>query len=331
MEKRILGRTGLEVSVLTFGCGAVGGLMPKGDPADQRRAVELALEAGVNFFDTAPLYGNGTSETNLGHILKDLKPDIVLGTKVRLKPGETADVPGAVKRSVEESLQRLQQDHVDILQLHNPIAITPGEGDLTPDQVLQDVLPALQQMKQDGKTRFIGMTAIGETQALAAVVEAAAFDTGQIVYNMLNPSASSAIGAGFPGQDYDGLLTRAEAAGMGAIVIRSLAGGALSGSEERHPLGMPVVAPIGSGADYAADAARARQFSSLLEAAGCESLVELAIRYVATNQAVPTFQVGLATVEQFQKAAAAVEKGPLPEAVLSAIAELQAGFAGGEA
>ena len=330
MEKRVLGRTGLEVSVLTFGCGAVGGLMPKGDPADQRRAVELALEAGVNFFDTAPLYGNGTSETNLGHILKDLKPDIVLGTKVRLKPGETADVPGAVKRSVDESLQRLQQTHVDLLQLHNPLAMTPGEGELSPDQVLQDVLPALEQIKQEGKTRYIGMTAIGETEALNQVVDAKAFDTGQIIYNMLNPSAATPIAAGFPGQDYDGLLTRAEAAGMGAIVIRSLAGGALSGSEERHPLGMPVVAPIGSGDDYAADAARARQFSALLEAAGCESLVELAIRYVASNAKVPTFQVGLATVEQFQKAAAAVEKGALPADVLSAIAELQAGFANSE-
>lgn len=329
MEKRILGRTGLKVSVLTFGCGAVGGLMPKGDPADQRRAVELALEAGVNFFDTAPLYGNGTSETNLGHILKDLKPDIVLGTKVRLKPEETADVSAAVKRSVEESLQRLQQDYVDLLQLHNPIALNPGEGDLTPDQVLQDVLPALQQAKQEGKTRFIGMTAIGETEALTQVVEAEVFDTGQIVYNMLNPSASSAIGDGFPGQDYDGLFTHAEAAGMGAIVIRSLAGGALSGSVERHPLGMPVVAPIGSGADYAADAARARQFLPLLEASGCESLVELAIRYVVSNRSVPTFQVGLATVEQFQNAAASVDKGALPESVLSAIAELQAGFASG--
>ncbi len=327
MEKRVLGRTGLEVSVLTFGCGAVGGLMPKGDPADQRRAVELALEAGVNFFDTAPLYGNGTSETNLGHILEELKPDILLGTKVRLKPGDTADVPGAVARSVEESLQRLQQTHVDLLQLHNPIAMRPAEGDLSPDQVLQDVVPALERAKRDGKTRFIGMTAIGETEALTQVVEAEAFDTGQIVYNMLNPSASSAITAEFPGQDYDGLLARAEAAGMGAIVIRSLAGGALSGSEDRHPLGMPVVAPIGSGDDYAADAARARQFSALLEAAGCESLVELAIRYVASNAKVPTFQVGLATVEQFQKAAAAIEKGPLPADVLSAIAEIQAGFA----
>lgn len=329
MEKRILGRTGLNVSLLTFGCGAVGGLMPKGDPADQMRAVELALEAGVNFFDTAPLYGNGTSETNLGHVLKALRPDIILGTKVRIAPDQKGDIAGAVQRSVEESLTRLQQDHVDLLQLHNPVAHAPGDWDLSPDQVLQDVVPALEQMKQDGKTRFIGMTAIGETAALHEVVDAALFDTGQIVYNVLNPSSGRPIGAGFPGQDYDGLLARAKAAGMGAIVIRSVAGGALSGSEERHPLGMPVVAPIGSGADYAADVGRARQFLPLLEAAGCESLVELAIRYVASNADVPTFQVGLATVEQFQKAAEAVKKGALSGNVLSAIAELQAGFATG--
>ena len=106
-----------------------------------------------------------------------------------------------------------------------------------------------------------------------------------------------------------------------------MAGGALSGSEERHPLGMPVVAPIGSGADYAADAARARCFLPALEASGCESLVELAIRYVAGNRDVPTLQVGIATVEQFAKAAEAIAKGPLPEDVLAKIADVQAGFA----
>ena len=68
MQKRKLGRTGLDISLLTFGCGAVGGLMTKGDPADQMHAVRRALEVGVNFFDTAPLYGNGASETNVERI-----------------------------------------------------------------------------------------------------------------------------------------------------------------------------------------------------------------------------------------------------------------------
>ena len=76
MEMRTLGRTGVKVSVLGFGCGAVGGMMVKGSPADQERAVARALEASVTFFDTAPMYGNGASETNLGRVLAKLKPEI---------------------------------------------------------------------------------------------------------------------------------------------------------------------------------------------------------------------------------------------------------------
>src|SRR5215207_9082675 len=75
MEKRTLGRTGLQVSVLGFGCGAVGGLMVRGNPADQERAVARALEAEVNYFDTAVQYGDGASERNLGRVLKNLRRD----------------------------------------------------------------------------------------------------------------------------------------------------------------------------------------------------------------------------------------------------------------
>jgi aryl-alcohol dehydrogenase-like predicted oxidoreductase len=69
MEKRTLGRTGLKVSVLGFGCGAVGGLMVRGSPADQERAVARATELGIDYFDTAAMYGNGESERNLGRVI----------------------------------------------------------------------------------------------------------------------------------------------------------------------------------------------------------------------------------------------------------------------
>ena len=74
MELRLFGRTGLRLSVLGFGCGAVGGLMVRGDPLDQERTVARAIDAGVNYFDTAVQYGNGESEKNLGRILQSLKP-----------------------------------------------------------------------------------------------------------------------------------------------------------------------------------------------------------------------------------------------------------------
>src|SRR5437763_10785678 len=105
MQTRKLGRTGLHVSVLTFGCGAVGGLMTRGAPADQERAVARALEVGVNHFDTAPAYGDGASEENLGRVLGALKPDVIVSTKVRLPLN--ADIGAAVAASLEASLKRL--------------------------------------------------------------------------------------------------------------------------------------------------------------------------------------------------------------------------------
>ena len=84
MEMRVFGRTGLKLSVLGFGCGAVGGLMVRGDPRDQERTIARAIASGVNYFDTAVQYGNGESEKNLGRVLQRLKPaNVTVGTKVR--------------------------------------------------------------------------------------------------------------------------------------------------------------------------------------------------------------------------------------------------------
>src|SRR5246127_3357872 len=100
MELRVFGRTGMQGSVLGFGCGAVGGLMVRGDHADQERTVARALDAGVNYFDTAVQYGDGESEKNLGRILKKLKPtNVFVGTKVRLKPEEFSRIGTAIAAS----------------------------------------------------------------------------------------------------------------------------------------------------------------------------------------------------------------------------------------
>src|SRR6201993_2499038 len=106
MERRKLGRTGLEVSALGYGAGAVGGLFTKGDAADQERAVARAIEAGINYFDTAALYGNGESEKNLGRVLKALKANVVLGTKVRLSAAHRADIAKGVEQGMDDSLKR---------------------------------------------------------------------------------------------------------------------------------------------------------------------------------------------------------------------------------
>ena len=109
MQLRVFGRTGMQLSVLGFGCGAVGGFMVRGDPADQERTVARAIAAGVNYFDTAVQYGDGESEKNLGRILQKLKPaNVAVGTKVRLPPGEFGRIADAVTTSLEGSLARLR-------------------------------------------------------------------------------------------------------------------------------------------------------------------------------------------------------------------------------
>src|ERR1700745_1039278 len=123
MQLRVFGRSGMQVSVLGFGCGAVGGFMVRGDPADQERTVARAIAAGVNYFDTAVQYGNGESEKNLGRILQNLKPaDVVVGTTVRAPPSASARSAETKTKSLEASLARLRLDWVDIFYLHNVIA-----------------------------------------------------------------------------------------------------------------------------------------------------------------------------------------------------------------
>src|SRR3984957_16019948 len=113
MEMRTFGRTGLKLSVLGFGCGAVGGIMVRGDPADQQRTVARALAAGVNYFDTAVQYGDGESEKNLGRVLQTLKPaGAIVGTKVRLPEADFGRVADAVTKSLEGSLARLRLERV---------------------------------------------------------------------------------------------------------------------------------------------------------------------------------------------------------------------------
>src|SRR3978361_1771600 len=113
MQMRTFGRTGMQLSLLGFGCGAVGGFMVRGDPAEQERTVARALAAGVNYFDTAVQYGDGESEKNLGRVLQKLKPaNVVVGTKVRIPPGEFGRIADAVTKSLEGSLARLHLDHV---------------------------------------------------------------------------------------------------------------------------------------------------------------------------------------------------------------------------
>jgi aryl-alcohol dehydrogenase-like predicted oxidoreductase len=311
MEYRVLGRTNLRVSVLGFGCGNVGGLMVRGSRAERERAVGRALELGVNFFDTAPAYGDGVSEEHLGETLEALGARCLVATKVRLGAEGLADPAAAVTRSLETSLRRLRRDRVDLLQLHDPIRVARDGGGPGADEVLDRILPAFEALRGAGKIGFVGMTAIGDTPAVHQVLAAGAVDSAQVCFNLLNPSAGVAVPAGFPGQDFDRLLTRTRAEQMGVVVIRVLAGGALSGELARHPIAVPSVEPIASGPDYATDVGRARALRVLVDEGHAASLVEAALRFPLGSDAVSTVLLGYSSLEHLEGAAAAMAKGPL--------------------
>jgi aryl-alcohol dehydrogenase-like predicted oxidoreductase len=314
MENRALGRTGLSVSALGFGCGDVGGLIVRGAAKERERAVARAIELGVNYFDTAASYGNGQSETHLGQTLKALGARVYVGTKFRLAPEDLRDAPRAIERSLDASLARLGMDSVDLLQLHNPIR--PAQGGPTPRDVLETVVPALQRLRQSGKIRFYGFTANGDTDALHAIVGAGTMHTAQVFLNLLNPSAARRAPNGFPAHDFRQLLLAMKQQGMGAIVVRVAAGGALSGTTARHALAMPNVAPIASGPDYAADVERAAAFDALVRDGHAGSVIEASMRFALASDAVSTILLGYSTLEHLESAAAAVNRGPLSPAAL---------------
>ena len=155
IPKRPLGNTGLNVSILGFGASPLGGVFHDVDPEEGTRAIETAFERGINFFDTSPFYGDTKSESALGVGLAKLPRDaIVVATKVGRYGADTFDFSAKrVKKSVDESLERLQLDYIDLIQCHD-MEFVPL------DQIVQETIPALQGLKKEGKVRHIGITGL---------------------------------------------------------------------------------------------------------------------------------------------------------------------------
>jgi len=218
---------------------------------------------------------------------------------------------------------------VDLLQLHNNIVGERGTGPVSVGAVIGEVIPALQALQSQGKTRFWGITALGDTGALHRVLDAASLHTAQVCYNLLNPSAGVEVPAGFPPQDFRRVLERARERRVGVIVIRVLAGGALSGVATRHPVAVPSVEPIASGPDYGSDVERAQGLRALVNEGHSASLVEASLRFALSHDAVSTVLLGYSSLEHLEYAAAVVAKGPLPASALARLGSLWAGWARG--
>jgi len=161
MKYRPLGNTGLSVSILSFGCGPLGGVYGQVDADEAKKAVRRAIDLGVNFFDSSPFYGAFKSEERLGEALKGIpREKFIVATKIGRYAKEYGSQAShfdfsfaGVTQSVLDSLSRLQLDYIDLIQCHDI-----EYGDLK--QVVEEALPALEALRQQGKVRFIGITGL---------------------------------------------------------------------------------------------------------------------------------------------------------------------------
>ncbi len=319
MEYRTLGKTGIKISEKSFGCGAVGGLMTADRHAEQVDVIRRALELGFTHFDTAASYVDGTSETNLGKVLREIEPEITLSTKVRLGPVRPDNLKEATIAAAEQGLARLGRESVDVIQLHDHVA--NGEWahfSLSTDDVLgaEGVLEGFKKLRERGKVRFFGFTALGEPGALHELVESGGFHTVQVYYNLLNATAGYPAPAGFHALDYGLLLEKAAANEMGVFAIRVLARGALTAApriEKKEPRA------LSPGSEYSRDLERARKLGWLTGGEG-RTLAQAAFRFALMRPEISAALAGCASVKEVEETAACSGAGVLSE---DAIARLK--------
>ncbi|HEX9673577.1 MAG TPA: aldo/keto reductase, partial [Burkholderiales bacterium] len=302
-----LGRTSLSVSEVGVGGAGIGQVWGATTDAECIRLVHRAVELGINFFDTSPMYGRGKSEEILGRGLDGLRDRVYIATKVRLQTAEDlADMAGAVRRSVEQSLRRLRTDHVDVLQIHHQLGPEAGQYlaaagpppryayRLTLEQGLA-LGHAMQRVVEEGKARFLGITAWdGHPEVIEPLLASGVFHTTQILYNLLNRTAASPPPSGFDDADQGRAIEVARRYDIGIICIRAHAAGALTDKLDRK------VAPD---SDVARDFARSRTLSYLKKGA-CASLSQAALRFCLDNPHIATVVPGVKNVAELEESAA---------------------------
>ena len=321
MQYRSIASAGVAISEIGFGCGGTAGLMVRGSALEQRRVVERALEAGINYFDVAPDYGNGKAEENLGRVLRELSVRPYITTKVEIRARDLGDVAGHVVRSAEASLQRLGVDYVDFFQVHNaPASAAPTQSEqayahLALDRYLGPggALEGLERLKRDGKTRFLGFIVRGgDTGAVDIVLNTRMFHLINASYHLLNPTAGQAAPYGMRVDvDWGQVIERAEQLGVGVAVYSPLANGLLTDTvlagAAAHPLSG---SRLPQQPDYPGLVRRA-QALRFLSVQGVQSLSQMAYRFVLMSMGVTTVLGGFSETSHLEEALAAEEMGPL--------------------
>jgi aryl-alcohol dehydrogenase-like predicted oxidoreductase len=307
MKYRTLGRTGIKVSPYALGAMILGADASVGnpDPDDSVRIIHRALDAGINFIDTADAYGE--SEKVVGRALKGRRDDVVLATKTGLPLGDGPNQQGASRRrilaEVENSLRRLETDYIDLYQIHRP----------DPDTDIEETLSALTDLIRSGKVRAIGTSGmpasdIVEAQWVAERRGLERFRTEQPTYSILSRGIEAEV------------LPVAERYGMGILVWSPLAMGLLTGRVRK---GQATDLRRTSRFSHLRDERRidvVEQLIPLAEKAGLK-LTHLAMAFAIAHPGVTSAILGPRTMEHLDDLLAGVDVA-LPDEILDQIDEI---------
>ena len=298
MQNRILGRTGVSVSPLCLGAMMFG---PWGnsDEADSVRIIHRALDAGINFVDTADVYSAGESERIVGKALAGRRDDVVLATKFFMPMGTDPNERGGSRRwiirAAENSLRRLDTDYIDLYQVHRP----------SQDTDVEETLGALTDLVRQGKVRYIGSSSYAASQIVEAQWTARdrhleRFVTEQPPYSILVRGIEADV------------LPTARRHGMGILSYSPLAGGWLSGRWRRNAASAPASAARPSARFDMSSPGNQRkldvveELAQLADQAGL-TLIELAIAFVINHPAITAAIIGPRTMEQLESQLPAAE------------------------
>jgi aryl-alcohol dehydrogenase-like predicted oxidoreductase len=282
MEKRQLGKTGMDVSVLGFGGAEIG--FEKAEQTVVDALLNSALDAGLNVIDTAAIYP--TSEAKIGAAVGSRRNEFFLFTKCG-NPTSNDDQywnADALSKSIDRSLADLRTDHVDLIQLHTCSAEVLERG---------DVIRALQKARDAGKTRFIGYS--GDNENAMYAIDCGAFDTLQTSVNIADQSA------------IDTTLPKARAQGMGVIVKRPIANAAWKTGAK----------PVSSYHHAYWDRLQELKYDFL--AGDLEESIAIALRFTLAQWGVTTAIVGTTKPDRWKANAKLLEAGPLGPSVVQDI------------
>ena len=298
MEYRYLGDSGFKVPALGFGAGTFGGKGPlfsawgNTDIEEAKRLIDICLEAGVNLFDTADVYSDGTSESILGAALKGRREQAIISTKLTLRAGDDPNDVGASRHhlisGVERALKRLGTDYIDLLQLHHFDAMTPVES----------VMSTLDDLVRAGKVRYLGASNFSGWQLMKS--QAAADKHGYSRF-VANQTYYSLIG-----RDYEWeLMPLGLDQGVGAVVWSPLGWGRLTGQIRRgQPL--PEGSRLHDTASFAppVDEERLYRVVDALDAIAAEtgkSVPQVALNWLLQRPTVSTVLIGARNEQQLRQ------------------------------